>query len=347
MKKILLLMVLVILAGCTKKNQNEVYVYNWSEYIPDSITKQFEKETGIKVKYTTYDSNETMYAKIKITGGSDYDIIVPSTYYVQKLQKDNLIQPVNKSLLTNYDKLNTRLLNQPYDPENKYSIPFMWGTTAIGINSKYINPAEITSWNDLWNEKYKGKVMLQNDLREVFHASLRSLGYSGNTTNKKEIEEAYNKLVKLMPSVRLFNSDSPRVPFLNGEVNIGIMWAGEAFMASKENEDIKYIYPKEGAAVWVDSLVIPAKAKNVENAHKFIDFIIRPDISAQISNYTGYTTPVKKEIAAQYLDNNSLNSRIIFPTDEDLKNSEFQLDVGDALNTYNEYWNKLKIGENN
>ncbi len=348
MKKILLIMLISIFTfSCTKKNDNELFVYNWSEYIPDNVIKQFEKETGIKVIYTTYDSNEAMYSKIKVTGGADYDIAVPSTYYVEKMKNEGLIQEIDKNKLANFKNINTALLNQAYDPENKYSIPFMWGTTAIGINSKYIDPSSVTSWNDLWKEEFKGKVMLQNDLREVFHAALRSLGYSGNTKDKKEIEEAYNKLMKLMPSVTLFNSDSPRTPFLNEEVYIGIMWSGEAFMASQENDNIKYIYPKDGAAVWVDSLVIPSKARNINNAYKFIDFIIRPDISSQISNYVGYATPLKKESVEQYLDNATKNSRIIFPSNEDLKNSEIQLNIEEALPVYNDYWNKLKISTAN
>lgn len=347
MKKLLIILMLGILTiACTKTNKNEVYVYNWSEYIPDEVLKQFEKETNIKVRYTTYDSNEAMYAKIKITGGADYDVVVPSTYYVQKMYKEGLIQSIDKTKISNFNKLMPQLVNQSYDPDNKYSIPFMWGTTAIGVNAKYIDPDTISSWSDLWKEEFKGKVMLQNDLREVFHAALRSLGYSGNTKNQNELEEAYNKLVKLMPSVKLFNSDSPRIPFLNDEVYIGIMWSGEAFMAEQENDNIKYIYPKDGAAVWVDSLVIPSKAKNVENAYKFIDFIIRPDISAKISNYLGYTTPVDKSEVTQYLDEDTKNSRTIFPTNEDLVNSEFQLDVEEALPIYSAYWEKLKIGDN-
>lgn len=348
MKKLLTILVISLFAfACTKKAENELFVYNWSEYIPDEVVKQFEKETGIKVIYTTYDSNEAMYSKVKVTGGADYDIAVPSTYYVEKMKNEGLIQKIDKSKLTNFNNINPALLNQDYDPENQYSIPFMWGTTAIGINTKYIDPAKVTSWNDLWRDEFKGKLMLQNDLREVFHAALRSLGYSGNTKDPKEIEEAYNKLVKLMPSVKLFNSDSPRTPFLNEEVYIGIMWSGEAFMASQENKNIKYVYPKDGAAVWVDSLVIPSKAKNVDNAYKFIDFIIRPDISSKISNYVGYATPLIKESVAEYLDNNTKNSRIIFPNSDDLNNSEIQLNIEDALPIYNDFWHKLKIGNAN
>ena len=307
MKKIFItLMAAFTLFACTKKQENELFVYNWSEYIPDDVIKQFEAETGIKVNYTTYDSNEAMYSKIKLTGGADYDIAVPSTYYIEKMQKEGLIQAIDKSKLSNFNNLNPKLVNQPYDPENKYSVPFMWGTTAIGVNAKYIDPSTITSWNDLWREEFKGK---------------------------------------LMPSVTLFNSDSPRTPFLNEEVYIGIMWSGEAYMASLENKDIKYIYPKDGAAVWVDSLVIPSKARNVENAYKFIDFIIRPEISAKISNYVGYASPLKQEVVGKYLDENAKNSRIIFPTDEDLQNSEFQLNIEEALPIYSEYWNKLKVNQ--
>lgn len=343
-KTLMILLVCAVLFACSKKNQNEVYVFNWSEYIPEEVLKQFEKETGIKVKYTTYDSNEAMYAKIKIMDGNDYDILVPSTYYVQKLAKDGLIQEIDKSKLASLPNMQERLLNQPYDPDNIYSVPFMWGTTAIGLNAKYIDPSSVTVWGDLWKPEFKGKVMLQNDIREVFHAALHSLGYSGNTKKEKEIEEAYLKLADLMPSVKLFNSDSPRIPFLNEEVYIGIMWGGEAFMAEEENEDIKYIYPKDGAAIWVDSLVIPSKAKNVENAHKFIDFITRPDISAKISNYVGYTSPLKKEAITKYLEPRAQNSNIIFPEETDLENAEFQLDVEEALPIYNKYWEKLKVG---
>lgn len=350
MKKFLLILLVGILSisavSCKKKPKNEVYVYNWTEYIPDEVIKQFETETGIKVIYTTYDSNEAMYAKIKLTGGADYDLAIPSTYYVQKMAKEGLIQEIDKTKLQNFSGLNPKFVNQVFDPNNKYSIPFMWGSTAIGVNAKHIDPATITSWKDLWKPEFKGKVMLQNDLREVFHAALKALGYSGNTKNPKEIEEAYNYLTKLMPSVKLFNSDSPRTPFLNGEVSIGIMWGGEAFMAQMENKDIKYIYPKDGAAIWIDNVVVPSKAKNVDNAYKFIDFILRPDISAKISNYVGYSTPIKKELIEQYLDDTAKNSRIIFPTDEDLTNSEVQIDVEEALPIYNKYWEKLKIEGN-
>lgn len=347
MKKILLLaMICLCFAGlaCTKKNSKEVNVFNWSEYIPNEVLNQFEKETGIKVNYTTYDSNEAMYAKIKVLDGAGYDVIVPSTYYVDKLSKEGLLQKLDHAKLPNFSGFNPKLLHQNFDPENNYSIPFMWGTTAIGVNAKYINPDNVTSWKDLWNPAYKGKVMLQNDVREVFHVALHLLGFSGNTDNETQIKAAYEELQKLMPSVRLLNSDSPKVPFLNEEVNIGLMWSGEAFMANNENPNIKYIYPVEGAAIWADNFAIPSKAKNVENAYAFIDFISRPDISAKISNELGYSSPVLK--AADYLDNETKNSSIVYPSDKQLENAEFQIDVGPAITIYEKYWEKLRANKN-
>lgn len=346
MKKILIIAALclsIAILACTKKNEKVINIFNWSEYIPNEVLRQFEKETGIKVNYSTYDSNEAMYAKIKVLNGGGYDIIVPSTYYVDKMSKEGLLQKLDHSKLPNLSGMNPKLLNQNFDPDNSYSVPFMWGTTAIGVNSKYIDPDNVTGWKDFWNPAYKGKVMLQNDVREVFHMALHSLGFSGNTDNESQIKAAYEKLEKLMPSVRLLNSDSPKVPFLNEEVSIGLMWSGEAFMANKENPNIKYIYPAEGAAIWADNFAIPNKAKNPEYAYQFIDFISRPEISAKISQEMGYSSPVLK--AAEYLDNETKESKIVYPGEKELKNAEFQVDVGPAITIYEKYWEKLRAGK--
>lgn len=342
-KAFVAIIISIAMLACTKKEKKEVTIFNWSEYIPQEVLNQFEKETGIKVNYSTYDSNEAMYAKIKVLKGSGYDVIVPSTYYVDKMSKEGLLQKLDHSKLKNFVELDPKLLNQPYDPNNTYTIPFMWGTTAIGVNAKYINPDNVSSWADLWNNAYKGKVMLQNDVREVFHVALRKLKFSGNTDNESEIKAAYEELVKLMPSVRLLNSDSPKVPFLNEEVHIGLMWGGEAFMANKENPNIVYIYPTEGAIIWADNFAIPSNAKNVDNAYQFIDFISRPEISAKISNELGYSSPILKSI--NYVDNETKESHIVYPTEDDLKNGEYQLDVGPAITIYEKYWEKLRAGK--
>ncbi len=320
----------------------KVYIYNWTEYIPDAVLEQFTSETGIKVIYSTYESNETMYAKLKLIKGEGYDLVFPSTYFVSKMSKEGMLQPLNHALLPNIATLDTSLMDKEFDPGNVYSIPYMWGSTGIGVNGDAIAASEVNSWQDLWRKEYRGQVLLQDDMREVFHMALRIKGYSSNSRNPKEIEEAYELLKELMPNVLVFNSDSPRLPYLAGEVNVGMIWNGEAWMAQQENKAITYIYPSEGANFWVDSFVIPAGAKNVENAHTFINFMLRPDIAKACVEENGFATPVTA--ALPMLEETVRRSEIIFPPAEIVKAGEFQTDVGEALPLYQMYWEKLRSG---
>lgn len=320
-------------------NEKVLYVYNWSEYMPDSVLKNFTKETGIKVKYSTYDSNEAMYAKIKTIGSSSYDVIVPSTYYVNKMSKENLLVKLDKSKLPNYKNLDKKLLSRPFDPNNDYSIPYVWGSTGISYNANLVSE-KIDSWKNLWSPEYKNSILLNDDMREVFGIALKILGYSSNSTNPKEIEEAYNKLKELLPNVKMFYSESQKQVYLNEEVKLGMNFNGEGFMANEENEAIKYIYPKEGALLWIDSLVIPKGAKNIDNALAFINYLLKPEVSKIISEEIGYASPNAKTL--ELLDEKTRNNRMIYPNEEDLINSELQLDVGEALPEYEKYWEKLK-----
>ncbi|MDR0454201.1 MAG: extracellular solute-binding protein, partial [Deferribacteraceae bacterium] len=202
MKKVIVFLVaglVLTAAGCNRQN-NKLYIYNWTEYMPDSVIKDFEKETGIKVIYSTYDSNEVMYSKIKLQKGKGYDLIAPSTYYVSKMAKEGLLQEIDHSRLTNLKNISPHLLNQPYDKGNKYSLPYMLGLSLIAYNDKYAEPGSITSWGDLWRSEFAGYVLLNNDVREVFQMALVMLGYSGNSVNEEEIEAAYNKLSELAPN---------------------------------------------------------------------------------------------------------------------------------------------------
>lgn len=320
-------------------NEKVLYVYNWSEYMPDSVLKNFTKETGIKVKYSTYDSNEAMYAKVKTIGTSSYDIIVPSTYFVNKMSREKLLVKLDKSKLPNYKNLDTKLLSKPFDPNNDYSIPYLWGSTGISYNADLVKEP-IDSWKNLWNPEYKNSVLLNDDMREVFGVALKVLGYSSNSTNPKEIEEAYLILKELLPNVKMFYSESQKQVYLNEEVKLGMNFNGEGFMANEENEAIKYIYPKEGTLLWIDSLVIPKGAKNIDNAHIFINYLLKPEVSKIISEEIGYPSPNAKTL--ELLDEKTRNNRTIYPNEDDLLNSEFQIDVGEVLPTYEKYWEKLK-----
>jgi spermidine/putrescine transport system substrate-binding protein len=343
MKRFFVLWVMVMLVAASAEATDKViYFYNWSEYLPETVIKQFTKETGIKVVYTTYDSNEALYAKIKLLAGEGYDLVVPSSYYVQKMSKEGLLLKLDTAKLANYKNLDPKRLNKPFDPENKFSIPYLWGSTGIIVNTEQIDPAKITSWADLWNPEFKGKILLLNDVRDVFYMSLRVLGYSGNSTNPDEIKKAYEKLDLLMPNVRLFNSDTPRVPYISGEVQLGMIWNGEAYMAQGENKKFKYIYPKEGAILWMDNLSIPKKAKNVDNAYKLIDFLLRPEIAKAISEEIGYASPNQEAI--KLLDKDVRENHTIYPDDKDLACADFQVDIGETITVYEKYWEKLKTG---
>ncbi len=340
MKKIFVMLLALLIPLTAFAAKNEVYVFNWSEYIDPAVLKTFEKETGIKVRYSTYESNEAMFAKLKIIRKKGYDVVFPSTYFVERMRKLGMLKPLNRTLLPNLKNLDPKLLNKPYDPNNAYSLPYMWGSSAIGINAKYIKPSTITSFNDLWNPAFRGKVLLMDDVRDVFAMSLRSLGYSGNDTNPAHIKAAYEKLLKLKPSVKVFNSDSPKQPFLNNEVYIGQIWGGEVYQAAKENPNILYIYPKEGATFWADNMCIPASVRNEKNAHAFINFMLRPEIARKNCEMVGYATP---NLAAQaLLDTKTRNNRAVYPDMLDFNKGEFQSDVGNAMITYEKYWEMLK-----
>ncbi len=321
-------------------NDTELYFYNWSEYIPSDVLEEFSKETGIRVIYSTYESNESMYAKLK-TQGTGYDLVVPSTYFVSKMRKEGMLQPIDKNQLSHFADLDPNFLNKSFDPENRYSIPYIWGATGIGINTDMLDKSALTNWNDLWDAKWRGQLMLMDDAREVFHMALSKLGYSPNSTNPEEIEAAYQELTKLMPNVLVFNSDFPANPFLAGEVSLGMLWNGSAYMARQEGANIEIIWPEKGAIFWMDSIAIPAGAKNIEAAHKMIDFLLRPENAAKIALEIGYPTPVKT--AHKLLPAEFVNDPNIFPPQSVMDSGEWQDDVGEASILYDNYFQRLKV----
>jgi len=337
-----LLAAALLSAATAFAGSGKVYVYNWTEYIPEGVLEQFTEETGIEVVYSTYDSNEAMYAKLKLMDGKGFDIVVPSTYFVSKMRREGLLRKLDKSMIPNWKNLDKDFLGKSFDPEAAYAVPYSWGGSGILLNTEWYENPESMSWDDLWNEKYKGQIQLQNDVREVFGMALASLGYSINDTDPAHIEEAYEKLRKLFPAVRTFNNDTPKTPFLNGEVSVGMIWNGEAYVASGEIESLKFHWPEEGGIMWMDCLAIPAGAENVEEAHAFINYILRPEVAAQMVREWGYGTPNKA--AMELLPDELRNNPVIFPPAEVMKKSDFQDDVGEAVVTYEKYWNLLKSG---
>lgn len=321
-----------------------VRVYNWTEYISDSVVDAFTAETGIEVIYSTFDSNEAMYAKLKLMGGrGGYDIIFPSTDFADKMRKEGMLEPIDHSKLSNFKYLNASFLDSDFDPENKYTIPYLWGSSGIAVNKQRVDISKVTSWKDLWRPEYEGRVMLMNDMRDVFMIGLLVLGYPTTTEDPKHIKEAYEILSKMMPNVRTFNSDAPRMPFLEGETYLGMTWNGEVIMAQDQGmPELDFVYPEEGAIMWMDNMCIPKNAKNQDNAHAFIDFILRPENSAIISEEIGYGSP--SDAAKDLLPPEIARNEIIYPPEEMLSHALFRSDVSDStMALYQQYWDRLKV----
>ena len=318
-----------------------VNVYNWSDYMPNKVVRQFEKETGIKVNYSEYDSNETMFAKLKAQPTASYDVIVPSDYFVDKMRKQGMLEKLDKSKLSNFKNLNPALLNKSYDPNNNYSIPYLWGTVGITVNQKYISPKDIKSWADFWDPQYQNRLLMLDDMRMVFSVALLTLGYSINDTNPEHIKQAYEKLVQLMPNIKLFNSDSADNLYIDEDIMIGMNFSGDSFRDTAENSQLAYIYPKEGFPIWIDNMAIPKGAPHAENAYKFINFILRPDIAREITLAQRYSSP--NLVTMQSLPANFRDNPIFNPSAAILKRSQAQMDLGDADRIYAKYWEQLKI----
>ena len=336
-------LVLLLLSRFAGAAAAEVRFFNWSDYLPAEVLERFTAETGIFVRYSTYDSNEAMYAKLKLLGGKGYDLVVPSTYYIDRMGREGLLRPLEKARLPHFKTLDPRHLDQPFDPGNRWSVPYLWGTTAIAVNSRRFEPARVKSWADLWRPEFRRSLLLANDMREVFQVGLRVLGYSGNSTDPEQIRKAYEKLRSLMHNVRVFNSDAPQMLFVTGEIDAGMMWSGNAYRTQLEEPAFVYIYPDEGCGLWMDNLAIPVGADNPGGAHQLIDYLLRPDIARLIAEKTRYATPNAE--AYRLLPPDIRDNPVMYPPVEVLDKGEYTTDIGAAILIYAKYWERLKVGE--
>ncbi|WP_320171742.1 extracellular solute-binding protein [Maridesulfovibrio sp.] len=341
MKK--LFFTLLLLAVSSSAFAGDLILYNWSEYMPREVLEQFTKETGIKVKEVTYDSNEAMFTKIKMVKDHGYDLVVPSTDFVIRMSAEGLLLPLDKSKLPNFSNLDKRFIDRDFDKGNKYSVPYFWGSSGIAVNTDFVPLNKVKSIKDLLDPALKGRILLLNDLRGVFAIALKANGYSVNDRDPEHVKAAYEFLQKLLPSVKVFDSDSPKQAMLSNEAMVGQLWNGEAYVANQENPSIKYVYPQEGYSLWMDHLAIPRGARNIEEAHKFINFILRPDVAAKIASELGYSSPNAE--AVKLLPEKMRKNPISYPDDEILARGEFEVGLGDATPMYEKYWLKLKTAE--
>ncbi len=335
------------LTGCGSSaggegEKEEVYVYNWGEYIdPDTIT-MFEEETGIKVIYDEFDTNEAMYPKVE-AGASAYDVICPSDYMIQKMLDNGLLQELNFDNMPNAKaNIGAQYYEQAkeFDPENKYCVPYCWGTVGILYNKTMVDDP-VNSWSILWNEKYADNILMQDSVRDAFMVALKKNGYSMNTTDEAQLQTAKADLITQKPFVQAYVIDQVRDKMIGGEAALGVIYSGEAIYTQRENPDLEYVVPDEGTNLWIDGWVVPKNAPNKENAEKFIDFMCRGDIALMNFDYITYSTP---NTAARELieDEDIKNSSIAFPDLSQFNNLEtfsYLGEEGDEL--YNSLWKEV------
>lgn len=319
---------------------NTLTIFNWGDYIDEDLIDRFEEETGIKVIYETFDSNEAMLTKIE-QGGTTYDIAVPSEYMIEKMVEEDLLLPIDHSKIPNLKYIDSRFLDLPFDPDNKFSIPYFWGTVGIIYNTDMVE-GEITKWNDLWDPKYKNSILLTDGAREVMGLALNSLHYSLNDTNKEHLLEAKEKLEALTPNIKAIVGDEIKLLMLNEEAPIGVVWSGTAAEIMWEKDNLEYVVPEEGSNLWFDNMVIPKTAKNIEAAHQFINFMLDPEVAAQNADYVGYSTPNKE--ALKYMDEETVNDERFYPDDEMTSRLEVYENLGKHnLAYYNELYLQFKM----
>lgn len=334
------------LTGCgsSDSGQNgQVIVYNWGEYIDPDTVKMFEEETGIEVVYDEFETNEIMYPKVE-SGAASYDVVCPSDYMISKMIENDLLAEINFDNIPNARaNIGAQYFEQSkgFDPENKYSIPYCWGTVGILYNKTMVEEP-ITSWAQLWDEKYADNILMQDSVRDAFMVAEKLNGYSMNTVDPAELETAKNALIEQKPLVQAYVIDQVRDKMIGGEAAIGVIYSGEAIYTQRENPDLEYVIPEEGTNVWIDSWVILKDAPNKENAEKFIDFMCRGDIAVKNFDYITYSTP--NDAARELIEDEAIrNSEIAFPDLSKYSNLEtysYLGEDGDAL--YNELWKEIK-----
>lgn len=333
----------------TSSGANQLYVYNWGEYIDESVIEEFEEETGIEVVYDLFETNEEMYPVIE-AGAVRYDVVCPSDYMIQKMAENGLLAEINFDNIPNLSQIDPIYLerSKSFDPENKYSVPYTWGTVGILYNTERIKELGVpapTKWSDLWDERYRGEILMQDSVRDAFMVALKMRGYSMNSTDPEELAQARDLLIQQKPLVQAYVVDQVRDKMIGGEAAVGVIYSGEMLYIQEESAGadftLEYVVPEEGTNIWIDSWVIPANARNKENAEKWINFLCRPDIAKKNFDYITYSTPNKG--AYEMLDDELKNNQALFPDVNQMANSEVFQYLGDEADSlYNEMWKEVK-----
>ena len=338
-------------ASAAKEETVTINVYNWGQYISDGtdgyidVNKAFTEETGIQVNYMTFDSNETMYTKLK-TGGASYDVIIPSDYMIARLISEGMLLPLNYDNIPNAKLVLPAYRGMAHDPEDKYSVPYTWGCTGIIYNTKYVDEADVGSWDLLWNEKYKGKILMFDNPRDAFGVAEFRLGYDVNTTDPQELQACADLLLQQHPLLQDYVMDQIYDKMEHEEAWIGVYYAGDFIMMQEENEDLAFCFPEEGFNLFVDAMCIPTSCQNKDAAEAYINFLCRPDICGENLEYLGYSVPI--DGATDYMDPEAAANPIAYPDKETLARGVAFLNLpAETSQLMDSLWLKVKTSGGN
>lgn len=338
MAVILLISLIIMASGCGPSSKSVLNVYNWGDYIDETVLEDFEAQYNIKVNYDTFTTNEDMYVKLN-AGGSSYDLIIPSDYMINRMINEDKLEKLNFDNIPNYQYIASTFKNLEYDPQNEYSVPYMWGTVGILYNKKMV-PSKPDSWEILWDEKYAKQILMIDSQRDSIGITLKMLGYSLNSKILVELEAAKNALLQQKPLVLAYVVDEVKDKMIVEEAALAVVWSGDAVYCMRENGNLDYVIPKEGSNFWFDAMAIPKGAPNKEAAEKFINFMCETDIAFRNADYIGYSSPHTE--AVKKLPKEITSNRSAYPLEEDLLNCEVFTDLGSSLKDLDRIWTEVK-----
>ncbi|HOV16572.1 MAG TPA: spermidine/putrescine ABC transporter substrate-binding protein [Candidatus Cloacimonadota bacterium] len=345
-KKVLILLCLAaILFSCSSKRGNVLYIFNWTDYIAEDLINKFEKENNCKVVYDTYNSNENMLTKMLNTKSS-YDLVVPSGDHVAIMLQKDMLEPLDKSKLTNYKNLDPAILEQArnFDPENKYSVPYFWGTTGLIYNRKFISASVLQSgsWNIIADPffKNKNKITLLDDAREVVGAALIYKGYNPNDTSDEALKAAKEVLNVWDSNVSQYDSDSYKNEIQDGTTWLAQAYNGDALQIMINNPDVNFLLPKEGASLWIDNIVIPKSAEHKELAYKFIDFMLDAENGKINAEYVQYATP--NQASLELLSEQIRNNEMVYPKADYIAKCHMINNIGEEVLKIDAIWQEIR-----